>query len=662
MKGIGLIALFVSAISMTAASAVPQKSANNYDVEKSTFIYAPVGAGEYLQYSADVYFSQGYFEHSSTEYDPHLATASICLAISTFTDFGPWDEQWYLNQPRFVKEYFKNINFNSFTTNEDYIKSATFDSIGLCAAKREFNDYTVVAVAPRSGGYFREWANNMHLGDGSKSDYMHEGWYNAANKLIEFVSKYVTDNSVKGKVKLWMSGFSRGGATTNIAAALIDNKLSRGERIFTNGATLTREDVFAYTFEAPQGGNVNVKTIKPPKDSLYNNIYNIVNPLDIVPKVAMKEYGFTRFGVDKYVTNNFYDPANYSENRRTYRALLDKFNLNQVPVLCDDFTMGGFTIGKFGGDIIASIISSVAGTELMDIVKSHKDNTKKNYDANIAAAIILEELTSNIGSRKDYIKKFQSPLEQMMLIVQNEQIAQPGYVGTTLKLVFIGGILEALTGSLVKADQAVKSIFGDEYATEINNLINALVGPIASTYWERPNELLSIAGFANAIFQNHKPDFCLAHVASQDSYYVDALKSNYKVVPFMDNADYGRMKFFGYNDIGLRLNNKKGERVINIDGHYAGKSDIRSCNSGYAAGYYSYATEEKMELFMPINRTYNISMKSYSKKPYHRCEYWAYYEFFALDNSGAVRIEKDHKKESVCFASDRHKRDVGIYR
>jgi hypothetical protein len=120
------------------------------------------------------------------------------------------------------------------------------------------------------------------------------------------------------------------------------------------------------------------------------------------------------------------------------------------------------------------------------------------------------------------------------------------------------------------------------------------------------------------------------------------------------------MKFFGYNDIGLRLESKKGTRVSKIDGHYVGKSDIGDCNLCYAAGYYSYATEEKMELFMPIYRKYNISMKSYSKKPYHRCEYWAYYEFFTLDNSGSVRNEKDHKKENVCFASDRHKRDVTI--
>ena len=113
------------------------------------------------------------------------------------------------------------------------------------------------------------------------------------------------------------------------------------------------------------------------------------------------------------------------------------------------------------------------------------------------------------------------------------------------------------------------------------------------------------------------------------------------------------MKFFGYNDIGLRLNSKKGTRVINIEGFTFGKSVIHQCDNGYV-------TEEKMEAFMPANRKYNISMKSYSKKPYHRCEYWAYYEYFTLDNTGRERVEKDHKKEKTYFNSDRHKRDVNI--
>jgi len=120
------------------------------------------------------------------------------------------------------------------------------------------------------------------------------------------------------------------------------------------------------------------------------------------------------------------------------------------------------------------------------------------------------------------------------------------------------------------------------------------------------------------------------------------------------------MVFFGFNDLGLRLESKKGQRVVNVEGHIFGKSDIEDCEAKYAVGYYSYITEEKMELFMPINCKYNISMKSYSKKPRHRCEYWAYYQFISLDNRGVKKIELDHKKDTAYFNSDRFKRDVTI--
>ncbi|MBQ2069456.1 MAG: hypothetical protein II467_00840 [Bacilli bacterium] len=668
MRALSLLIMLVSLGSVTFGGVLPTKAAPSYEVEKATFHYAPVAPEKTNSFVGDVYFSRNYFEHPSTEYDPHLATASLAMVISTFTDFGPWDDAWYLNQSKFVKEYFGAIGFNSFTVNEDYKKSATFDTIGLAAAKREFGDYTVVAITPRSGGYFREWANNMHLGDGSQSDMMHEGWYNAANKLLSFLDGYVSENNVKGKVKLSMVGFSKGGATTNIAAGLIDNKLNRGEKVFSNGATTTREDVYAYTFEAPQGANTNSKNVKAPKDSLYDNIFNIVNPLDIVPKVAMKQYGFTRFGRDKYVRTRFYDPANYDNVNRTYRALHDIINQNKAVTVnhCDEFTMGGFEFKYLGADIINLIVRSIFDDkELVDYVRAYKDDTKANYDTNIATSIILEEVVNEIGDRKSYVSKLQTPLETIMELIQNEAHPVASPFSKLFKTFFVMLAGKALGGES-KAKSMVKDSWGKDVGEDLYKLVNNLTGILLNVYWERPNELFSIAGFASYMMQNHYPDFVFAHLASQDSYYIDAYnagKANsdkISLVTFMDNADYGRMKFFGYNDIGLRLNSKKGDRVINIDGHYVGKSDIKSCNGGYAAAYYSYATEEKMELFMPINRTYNISMKSYSKKPYHRCEYWAYYEYFTLDNTGRDRVERDHKKESVCFASDRHKRDVYI--
>ena len=672
MKATKLITLFVSALALTSCGSIGINAAGekqNYEVTKSTFHYAPVAPEKVNAFSGDVYFSRNYFEHPSTEYDPHLATAGVCMVISSFTDFGPFDESWYLNQSKFVKEYFSAIGFNSFAVNEDYKKSATFDSIGLAAAKREFGDYTVVAITPRSGGYFREWGNNMHLGDGSQSDMMHEGWYNAANKLISFLDGYVSENNVKGKVKLWMNGFSRGGATVNIAAGLIDNKLARGEKIFSNGAYTTRDDVYAYTYEAPQGANVNSKGVKAPKDALYDNIFNIVNPLDIVPKVAMKEYGFTRFGRDKYVTNKFYDPANYDANRRTYNALHDIFNQNKEVTVrrCDEFVMGGFEVTNVGLDILPAVCAAAfSDIELYKVVTAHKDKTKAGYDANIAVSILLEEITGNLGDRNEYVRKYQHPLEAVMLLIQNEANPVASPMKAFFKAVLSNVLFDCTFGLAGKSKSTMKETWGDDIGGELYGLISEISGPLFDAYWERPNELFSIAGFAPYIMQNHYPDFVFAHLASQDSYYIDAYNANKSahdriaVVPFIDNANYGRMKFFGYNDIGLRLNNKDGYRAVSIDGHYVGKSDVYSCDPGYACGYYSYATEEKMELFMPINRTYNISFKSFSKKPSHRCEYWAYYEYFTLDNTGRTRVELDHKKENCFCASDRHKRDVVV--
>ena len=665
MKNYGLT-FFLSLVVVTsiASGVAPANATTSYEVYKSTFSYAPEFRSESRpHFTSDIYFSQSYFEHSSYEYDPHLATTSLCLAIATYPDYGIYDEEgWYEKQPKFIKSALETIGFNSFTTNDDFLQTARMDSIGLAIAKKEFSNYTVIAVAPRSGGYYSEWANNMHLGDGSKSDYMHEGWYDAANKLIDFVGDYINKQQISGRVKLWMSGFSRGGATVNLAAGLIDARLDKGELLFGKNININREDVYTYTFEAPQGANVNSKTIKLPRDQIYGNIFNIVNPNDVVPKVAMAEYGFTRFGVDKFITTKFYDPKNFASNRNTFKKLHNLANQNdEMKYSGDDFGMYGLKIEDFLKIIngITALVGFFSGN-----LGQVKDNTKANYDANIAATLFIEQLTSELGSRDNYVKKYQTPLENIMLIMKNENYTNiPSTPGLIARMFMLSILSSSIFGNINSVKNAVKSAAGS-YATRIFELLDVLTDPLVNAYWERPNELISIAVHVGDIFQNHYSDVNLAHMQSQDSYYIDEYNKNNEekisVVPLRDNADFGRMKFFGFNDLGLRLESKKGTRVVNVEGHILGKSDILQCDIEYAVGYYSYVTEEKMELFMPINRKYNISMKSYSKKPRHRCEYWGYYQFIALDNRGKKLVQLDHKKDTAYFNSDRFKRDVTI--
>ena len=287
-----------------------------------------------------LYYSDDYFRHSSDVYDSHLATLSCIMTNFSVPLNNPKsidDQSWYLSQPERLYGFFSSIGFKDFETNEDYEKRSEFDTIGVAAANRQVDDYTVIGVGIRSGGYFREWANNVYLGDGTKSDYMHEGWYNAANKTIKYIDEYISANRITGKIKIWIAGFSRGGATTNLAAGLLDNKLDKNEKIFSSNVTLTHNDLYAYTFEAPQGANYNSKTVKQPGDAIYNNIYNVVNPNDLVPKVAMSEYGFTRFGTDKYITTKFYDPQNFENNRKTMKALYVETGSKESDYKADDF-------------------------------------------------------------------------------------------------------------------------------------------------------------------------------------------------------------------------------------------------------------------------------------------------------------------------------------
>ena len=81
---------------------------------------------------------------------------------------------------------------------------------------------------------------------------------------------------------MWITGYSRAGATTNLVAAELKGIFGK--------AGNTERNVFAYTFEAPQ-------PTKLAKNAAgYGNIHNVVNPIDIVPKVVMSAWGYARYG------------------------------------------------------------------------------------------------------------------------------------------------------------------------------------------------------------------------------------------------------------------------------------------------------------------------------------------------------------------------------
>jgi len=134
----------------------------------------------------------------------------------------------------------------------------------------------LVAVVIRGGGYGAEWADNFKIG--SKGKY-HNGFEKTADNIKPYIDKYISEKCNDAKIKLWITGFSRGGAVANILAT---------KYIAQDNDNIS---VYAYTFASPN-------TVISDEKSDYKNIFNIVNPYDTITSLPPSEWGFEREGID----------------------------------------------------------------------------------------------------------------------------------------------------------------------------------------------------------------------------------------------------------------------------------------------------------------------------------------------------------------------------
>jgi hypothetical protein len=150
----------------------------------------------------------------------------------------------------------------------------------------------------RSSGYQDEWGGNLTIGQSGN----HAGFQLAADQTVSAIRSYIGELTGRGqltnKIKIWISGYSRGAAAANLAAAKLNEQFGK-------------ENVFAYCFECPQGA-----VGSDVGGERYSNIFCIVNPIDLVPKLAMSVWGFTRYG------RTFYLPA--ASNTANYCQLKAK--------------------------------------------------------------------------------------------------------------------------------------------------------------------------------------------------------------------------------------------------------------------------------------------------------------------------------------------------
>ena len=209
------------------------------------------------------------FENAAS-FDDDLALISLVIANQTSKEHK-------------IRELYSALGFDNIVCNDNY-DSNSADSISYCMGHYKDGSYDLIMVAVRGLNYGREWANNFKIGDSGD----HQGFTESAAKvydaLVSYINSKYKSSYDQGKVKLWLTGYSRGAAVTNVLSYMVladpVKKLNIPQRY-----------VFSYTFNTPKGLTAEHAVAFP-------NVFNIINSGDLVGFIAPEQYGMYRCGRD----------------------------------------------------------------------------------------------------------------------------------------------------------------------------------------------------------------------------------------------------------------------------------------------------------------------------------------------------------------------------
>lgn len=368
----------------------------------------------------DYEYSDSYFAGSSFDYKHDLAIASYCLAISSMVNEGTGkDGKYGTDELDAARKFFSVTEFDNCQP-YGYDKKPTNDSIACVIGHKNVvlkgQEETIIAIGIRGAGYGDEWSGNFRLGNSTD----HAGFVKARKLVMEYLEQYIEDfgYSFNGNLKFWITGYSRAAATANLVAATLNNDgaLNGVKFDFVNDIKdrYSSGDVYAYTFETPLN-----TTSKEASDAKYSNIYNFINRIDYVPKVAPSAWDYTRYGENLYMPSLETEGTRYYEyldemkkeyEKMTGEKYTEKFDFYEVGIFLEghDLIPDDISLTKVNGYISQSEFLD----EFIDIVANDviisADNYVENYESSVRKLmpVIMNGSLNFDITKEDIIKEF----------------------------------------------------------------------------------------------------------------------------------------------------------------------------------------------------------------------------------------------------------------
>lgn len=608
--------------------------------------------------TADYCYSDSYFRNSANILNRSLATMSLCLELSTWSSYD--HDNWYnpsitLDDTKFfddklcnVKtllignpnagEGFEGIGFSNFKANSFWQNAPTKDSIGVCAAKKNIKDingeeYTLIALVVRGGGYGSEWASNFTIGKTGE----HDGFATARDNVLSFLDSYINSelNEEDSKhIKIWTTGFSRAGATANMVSGALNTYHS-----LPNGTFTEPENIYCYTFEAPQGA------VRSSLKGDYSNIHNILNLNDLVPLVAPYSWNFSRYNYQ----NDVNLPSKYTVDSK-------KFN-KQLNAMLYELRTG------LGYENIEYKISEESTMKNFKVDKSKflpfGDPLWWFEDSSVDTHWVLSEgvnflADDVIPSREYYYNNLEHCVRQLLGILMDYYGVKNGlvnYAGEVAIETFMIDLKELFTFDNItyivspmlslnpfksfdarKAEvknrlaEKVGGIFGelayiDGFIDSIIDILGDVIIQVCVDIWNNNTDSINLVckvvdTLASSEMQGHFPEICLAWCRSLDSNFndsiVDSNSSVSRVIRIncpVDVVVYDSMGNIqasminnevdsNANDIVYYINNK-GEKLFYLPGDETYTIDITATDNGtvnYSVSEYNFIYQNNTRL------------------------------------------------------------------
>ena len=316
----------------------------------------------------------GFFAGPSNVYSPELAQQALTIAEGFFAPA--------VQQAQLMMQGYKRVCINNLSRPEGDTRHVAAYAVFV---KNGARDQVVIAVRYTGDG---EWPLNMELMPGGDYDApIAENFHLAAQDILDTQAALL--DGLKEPLFL-VTGHSRGAAVANILGARLTDRF---------GA----ESVYAYTFATP-------RTVRGDYPS-YDNIFNVINPCDMVPMLPLAVWGFERYGIDRVLPVDTADEALIQSARQAYEKRSDK--------------IGSFQVWEDGGQAMRALMG-VCG-ELMPTVAEAYTQRHAIAHPGLAAdepGITGSELMMNLLTAADLSALTQqendfTPLIQAMLALRN---------------------------------------------------------------------------------------------------------------------------------------------------------------------------------------------------------------------------------------------------